>query len=125
MRSFQKQSTTIVLDCRDGLDSETFHNDIFFMTITAAVTKIPLYYKKMCFLKIIVKSLKGYTFCSANIYIRQEESKQSRRKRLLTTKDDRTRTLDGQEEKNSSVANCFWKGVKRESFIWDMQVYVS
>ena len=54
MRGFQKQSTTIILDCRDGLDSETFHNDILFKTVTAAVAEIPLYYKKMCFLKIIV-----------------------------------------------------------------------
>ena len=48
------QSMTIILDCRDGLDSETFHNDIFFTTVTAAVAEIPLYYKKMYFLKIIV-----------------------------------------------------------------------
>ena len=52
-RGFRKQSTTIILDCRDGLDSETFHNDKFFTTVTAAVAEIPLYYNKMCFLKII------------------------------------------------------------------------
>ena len=44
MRGFQKQLTTIILDCLDGLDSETFHNDIFFKTVTAAAPEIPLYY---------------------------------------------------------------------------------
>ena len=46
MRGFQKQSTTIILDCLDGLDSETFYNNIFLTTVTAAVAEIPLYYKK-------------------------------------------------------------------------------
>ena len=46
MRGFQKQSTTIILDYLDGLDSETFHNDNFFTAVTAAVAEIPLYYKK-------------------------------------------------------------------------------
>ena len=45
---------TIIFYCLDGFDSETFHNDIFFTTVTAAVAEIPLYYKKMYFLKIIV-----------------------------------------------------------------------
>ena len=45
LRGSQEQMTTIILDCLDGLDSETFHNDIFFTTVTAAVTEILLYYK--------------------------------------------------------------------------------
>ena len=59
MRGFQKQSTTTILDCLDGLDSEKFHNNIFFTIATAAIAEISLYYKKM--------SLKGFTFCNANI----------------------------------------------------------
>ena len=62
MTSFQKQTTIIILDCLDGLDSETFHDNLFFTIATAAVTRVPLYYKndrKMSF--------KGYTFCNDNI----------------------------------------------------------
>ena len=47
MRGFQKQTTTIILDCFDGLDSETFHNNIFFTNETVAIAKIPLYYKNV------------------------------------------------------------------------------
>ena len=46
---FQKQTTTIILNCLDGLDPETFYNYIFFMMATAALAEIPLYYKKCVF----------------------------------------------------------------------------
>ena len=56
MRGFQKQMTTIILNCFDGLDPETFYNNIVFTMASAAITKIPLYYKKCV-----------YAFCNANI----------------------------------------------------------
>ena len=67
MRGFQKQSTAIILDWLNGLDSETFHNDIFFTTVTAAVAEIPLYYKEMCFLKIVVNVFERVHNFNANI----------------------------------------------------------
>ena len=49
MRGFQKQTTTIILNYLDGLDPETFYNNIFFTMATAAIAEIPLYYKKCVF----------------------------------------------------------------------------
>ena len=58
----------MIVDCLDGLDSETFYNNIFFTIATVAIAKIPLHYKKKAFSKKYGKmSLKGYTFCNANI----------------------------------------------------------
>ena len=59
---------TIILNCLDGLDPETFYNNIFFTMATTAITKIPLYYQNVCFNNYCKKSLKGHTFCNANIW---------------------------------------------------------
>ena len=49
MTPFQKQTTIIILDYLDGLDSETFHNNIFSTIAIAAIAEIPLYYKTVFF----------------------------------------------------------------------------
>ena len=62
IRGFQKQTTTIILDCFDGLDSETFHNidrNCCYCQHSTLLQKCALNYRKM--------SLKGYTFCNENI----------------------------------------------------------
>ena len=68
MTPFQKQTTTIIVYCLDGLDSETFHNSSFSTIATAAITGIPLYYKNVCFLKTIVKCLRKGTHFAKIIY---------------------------------------------------------
>ena len=52
MTPFQKQMTIIILDCLDGLDSETCYNNILFTIATAAIAEIPLCYKKCDFQKL-------------------------------------------------------------------------
>ena len=47
MTPSQKQTTIIMSDCLNGLDSETFHDNIFSTIAIAAVAKIPLYYKTL------------------------------------------------------------------------------
>ena len=65
--SFQKQTTIIIFDCPDGLDSETFYNNIFFMIATVAIAEIPLYYKNITFKNYCKMYLKVYIFFNANI----------------------------------------------------------
>ena len=50
-----------------NLDPETFYSIIFFSIATAAIAKIPPYYKNMTFENYRKMSLEGYTFYNVNI----------------------------------------------------------
>ena len=57
----------IIFECHDQFGSETFYSIIFFSIATAAIAKIPLYYKNMTFEDYCEMSLEGYTFYNVNI----------------------------------------------------------